>query len=133
MLFDKIFFKFIIAGVLNTIVGAGIMFILYNIAGFGYWPSSAANYIFGGIFSFFLNKYWTFQVKTWSLFMVISFILTIAVSYFIAYGISKPLINHLLINNDLYIRENIALASGMILFTGINYILQRLVVFKKKD
>jgi uncharacterized protein with PQ loop repeat len=62
--------------------------------------------------------------------MVIAFILTIAFSYFIAYGISKPVINFLLKDISLKTRENIALFTGMCLFTGINYLGQRLVVFK---
>jgi putative flippase GtrA len=62
--------------------------------------------------------------------MVITFILTIAFSYLVAYGISKPVINFLLKDIPLKIRENIALFTGMCLFTGINYLGQRLVVFK---
>jgi hypothetical protein len=64
--------------------------------------------------------------------MVITFALTIAFSYLIAYGISKPIINYLLKDFPVKIRENIALFTGMCLFTGINYLGQRLVVFKPK-
>jgi hypothetical protein len=63
--------------------------------------------------------------------MVITFILTIAFSYLIAYGISKPAMNYLLRNNPQKVRENLALLTGMCLFTGINYLGQRLVVFKE--
>jgi hypothetical protein len=58
--------------------------------------------------------------------------LTIAFSYLIAYGISKPVVNFLLKNNPQKIRENIALFTGMCLFTGINYLGQRFIVFKTK-
>ena len=54
---DEKLFKFLLVGVINTIVGAGIMFLLYNFFGFSYWISSVCNYIFGGILSFFLNKF----------------------------------------------------------------------------
>ena len=59
--FDEKFFKFIIVGVINTLVGMGIMFGLYNLANLkaldsgylfddmGYWISSAANYIIASI------------------------------------------------------------------------------------
>jgi len=60
---DKKLGKFIIVGIINTIVGCGVMFGLYNLAGCSYWMSSAANYIVGSILSFFLNKYYTFQHK----------------------------------------------------------------------
>ena len=133
IIFDKKFFKFILVGIINTLVGSAIMFSLYNLAHFSYWVSSFCNYFFTSILSFFLNKYFTFSVKHWSIFMVIAFILTIAVSYLLAYGISKPAMNYLLRNNPVEIRENIALFTGMCLFTGINYLGQRLIVFKSKD
>jgi hypothetical protein len=63
--------------------------------------------------------------------MVIAFVLTIAFSYLIAYGISKPAMNYLLRDSPQKIRENLALLTGMCLFTGINYFGQRLVVFKE--
>jgi putative flippase GtrA len=130
---DKTFIKFIVVGIINTIVGSGLMFILYNLFKVNYWFASAANYIVGSIVSFFLNKYFTFKVKEWNLFMVIAFIVNIAVSYFVAYGLAKPAMNYLLRKNSLVIRENAALFTGMCLFTGINYIGQRMVVFKSRE
>ena len=131
-LIDKVFLKFIIVGIINTLTGSVIMFILYNIAGVGYWFSSAANYVIGSVLSFFLNKYFTFNVRQWSGFMVIAFVLTIGLSYLFAYGVSKPAMNYLLRNSPLKIRENAALFMGMCLFTGVNYLGQRVVVFKPK-
>jgi hypothetical protein len=61
--------------------------------------------------------------------MIIAFILNIAISYFIAYGLAKPLINYFLNNKPQNIRENVALFVGMCLFTGLNYLGQRFVVF----
>ena len=132
MIFDKKFFKFILVGIINTVVGSAIMFSLYNLAHLSYWVSSACNYFFGSILSFFLNKYFTFTVKEWSLFMIVAFILNIAISYFIAYGLAKPLINYFLDNESQNIRENVALFVGMCLFTGLNYLGQRFVVFNKR-
>jgi putative flippase GtrA len=131
-LFDKIFFKFIAVGIVNTLVGSVIMFVLYNIAGVGYWFSSAANYVVGSVLSFFLNKYFTFNEKHWSVFMVLAFILNIAICYGIAYGIAKPVMNYLLRTNSIKIRENAALFTGMCFFTGLNYLGQRFVVFRNK-
>ena len=131
-IFDMKFIKFILVGIINTIVGSAIMFILYNIAGVGYWFSSAANYVIGSVLSFFLNKYFTFNVRQWSVFMIVAFVVNIAVCYGIAYGIAKPAMNYLLRNNSIKIRENAALFTGMCLFTGINYLGQRFVVFRKE-
>jgi len=128
--FDRKFFKFILVGIINTIVGSAIMFLLYNAAHLSYWLSSACNYFLTSILSFFLNKYFTFNIRHWSAFMVIAFVITIAFSYLIAYGISKPAMNYLLRESPQKLRENAALFTGMCLFTGLNYLGQRLVVFK---
>ena len=132
-LFDKKLLKFIIVGIINTITGSAIMFFLYNLANFSYWLSSAANYVLVSILSFFLNKYFTFGIRRWSVFMVLAFCLTIAVSYLTAYGISRPVVNFLLKDSTVRVRENIALFTGMCLFTGINYLGQRLVVFRGQE
>jgi len=132
VLFNRKFFKFILVGIINTIIGSAIMFFLYNVVCLSYWFSSACNYCFTSILSFFLNKYFTFGVKHWSVFMVFTFVMTIVISYLIAYGFSKSVINILLRYNSQRIRENAALFTGMCLFTGINYIGQRYIVFKRK-
>ena len=59
--------RFILVGVINTLVGTAIMFGLYNLAHCSYWVSSASNYILTSILSFFLNKFFTFQNKEKSL------------------------------------------------------------------
>ena len=132
MIFDRVFLKFILVGIANTVVGAGLMFVMYNCFGMGYWISSAANYVVGSILSFFLNKYWTFKVRRWSLYMAISFVLTIAISYFLAYKIARTAICYALADQSQKVRDNAALLAGMCLFTGLNYIGQRYIVFPKK-
>ena len=39
--------KFLMIGVLNTIIGASIMFAAYNLMGLNYWVSTSLNYIIG--------------------------------------------------------------------------------------
>lgn len=129
-LFDKKLPRFLLVGLINTLAGSAIMFSLYNIVHVNYWAASCANYTAASILSFFLNKYFTFGVKAWSLFMICAFIAVIAVSYGIAYGISKPLVSYLLKTCPVKTRENIALFTGMCFFTGLNYIGQRLLVFR---
>jgi len=131
-MFDNTFLRFVIVGSINTFVGGVFIFILYNVIETGYWLSSATSYILVTILSFFLNKYFTFGVKGWSAIMVISFVLTIVISYLIAYGVSRPVMNYLLRNNTQKIRENVALFTGMCLFTAVNYLGQRFIVFRIK-
>jgi len=126
------FIKFIIVGIINTLVGSILIFILYNAAGIGYWLSSGISYVFVSILSFFLNKYYTFTVTEWNIFMITAFAVNIAICYVIAYGIARPVMNYFLRNNQLNIRENAALFTGICLFTGLNYLGQRFIVFRKK-
>jgi putative flippase GtrA len=133
--FDVTLLKFILVGIVNTLTGSLIMFILYNAAGWSYWLSSGCNYFFTSILSFFLNKYFTFQAKQWSPLQIVFFILTIVISYLFAYGISKPLIYRLIGKTGYSIKfqENISLLTGMVLFTAFNYLGQRMVVFRRTD
>lgn len=156
-LFDAKLLKFIIVGVINTLVGTAIMFGLYNlilpalgwfpaeksydIAVFGhsftitdlnFWIASAANYILTSILSFILNKHFTFKNKERSFAVVVRFVLNIAVCYILAYGIAKPLTVALLSGCSQKVQSNIAMLVGMCFFTGFNYLGQRLFAFRDK-
>ena len=127
---DKTVYRFIIVGVLNTIVGTAIMFIFYNVFHFDYWISSAANYFFGSILSYFLNKYYTFSYRKKEWKSAIRFIVNIVVCYFIAYGIAKPTMSWLLSGATKAVQENIAMVFGMGLFVVLNYFGQRFYTFR---
>ncbi len=133
ILIDKKFFKFLLVGIINTLIGAGVMFFLYNVIHTGYWFSSACNYIAGGIVSFFLNKYFTFSNHEKSIKQVIIFILNLVICYVIAYLIAKRAIYSILSAQTETIRGNVAMVCGMVLYTILNYIGQRLIVFAEKD
>lgn len=122
--------RFIIVGIINTLVGAGVMFFMYNIAGAGYWVSSALNYIVGSIVSYFLNKYFTFRQKRKSLRIVLSFILNICVCYLLAYGVARPVVEIMLSGSTAAVTDNVSMLLGMAVFVGLNYLGQRFIVFK---
>ncbi|WP_428985222.1 GtrA family protein [Succinatimonas hippei] len=130
--FDITFFKFIIVGIINTVVGATVMFICYNILDYSYWISSTLNYVVGGIISFVLNKNFTFKQKSHVDFkQVILFALIIISSYFFSYIISLNISHIFFYDYPVLIQENIALCLGMIIYTFINYLGQKLLVFTK--
>ena len=131
-LFDRTVIKFLAVGVVNTLVGCGTMFLLYNLAHCSYWVSSAANYVVGGIVSFFLNKYFTFQNKTWEWSQVWKFAVNVTVCYLLGYGLAKSLVLHLLAGQAVNVQENVAMLVGMCLYTGLNYLGQRFFAFKGK-
>ena len=132
-LIDAKLLRFLIVGVINTLVGTAIMFGLYNLAHCSYWVSSAANYILTSILSFFLNKYFTFRNKDQSLRQVLRFAINIAVCYGLAYGIAKPLCRALLASASVSVRDNVSMLVGMVLFTGLNYLGQRFFAFKSEE
>lgn len=153
--FDIKFLKFLIVGVLNTIVGNGLSFVLLNLTGLGFWGSSAISYIIASVMSYFLNKNFTFQNKEKGVKPVLRFAINIAICYFLAYGIAQPFVKWLLslpsisiwVNNLLAtsfmiklfkgnlvkFTENLALLVGMILFTLFNYVGQRFFAFKEDE
>ncbi|MGV8983625.1 GtrA family protein [Clostridium sp.] len=133
-LLDKKFFKFLLVGIINTIFGTGIMFLLYNLASFGYWGSSAVSYILASILSFFLNKNFTFRNRESTVKTGLRFTVNIAVCYLVAYSISKPIVTRILTNTSLSksIVEQFSMLFGMVLFTALNYVGQRFFAFKEK-
>ena len=78
-LFDEKLLRFVLVGIVNTLVGTVIMFGLYNLAHCSYWVSSAANYILTSILSYFLNKYFTFQNRERSVGQVVRFVVNVPI------------------------------------------------------
>lgn len=130
---DWVTIKFLIVGVINTVVGTAVMFTAYNVLHLSYWLSSASNYVIGSIVSYVLNKHFTFQNKERSMKVVLKFVLNILLCYLLAYGIAKPLAMKLFIGMAVEIQENAAMFAGMVLFVGFNYIGQRYFAFRTKE
>ena len=95
--FDIKFWKFILVGVINTLVGNGLQFVLFALFAWdryewGVWLASALGYLIGSIVSYFLNKYFTFKntEKGWK--PILRFALNIAVCYALSYCIVIPVL-----------------------------------------
>ena len=52
--------------------------------------------------------------------------------YFIAYGLAKPLMWRLLADHSEKLRDNAAMLTGAVLYTGLNYLGQRFFTFRKQ-
>ena len=137
-LFDPTMFRFLLVGVVNTLVGCGAMFGLYNLAGLhswgeiGYWISSASNYVAGSVVSFFLNKHFTFKNQEKGPGVVFRFVLNILVCYLVAYGLARPAVGWVLGELELsgQLRGNLTMLAGSGLFVVLNYFGQRFFAFK---
>ena len=138
--FDIKFWKFIMVGILNTIVGMGLQFLFFNLFGWGEWISSIVGYILGSILSYFLNKYFTFKNKEKGWKPIAKFALNIAVCYGLAYGIAIPRTKWICVANSLTMfgwtvdkfAGNASMLVGSCLFVAFNYIGQRFFAFKEK-
>ena len=139
-LLDSSFIRFLIVGVINTLMGTAVMFGLYNIAGLhkwgqiGYWLSTIGNYTVGSVVSFFLNKHFTFKNKEKGKAVVIRFVINIAVCMTLAYGIAQKCVELALAGTFLsqQLQGNISMLAGMCLFVVLNYFGQRFFAFRKE-
>lgn len=128
---DITFWKFVLIGIVNTLVGTAVMFAAYNVLHLSYWISSASNYVVGSIVSYFLNKYFTFQNKEKSWKQLVKFALNITVCYLVAYGLAKPLVSWFLHGQSKSVQDNLSMLVGMGAFVVFNYVGQRVIVFRK--
>ena len=131
-LFDVKMWKFLLVGVLNTLVGDGLSFLLINVTAIGLWWGTALPMALASVMSYFLNKHFTFKntEKGWR--PVLRFAVNIAACYLLAYGIAIPLLTWVLAAQDPVLVKNVTKLAGMVLFTGFNYLGQRLFAFREK-
>lgn len=132
-LFDLKMWKFMLVGVLNTLVGDGLSFLLINVTDLSMWWATALPTAVASVMSYFLNKHFTFKntEKGWR--PVLRFALNIAVCYLLAYGIAIPVMQWVLSGADDALRDNICKLTGMCLFVSFNYLGQRLFAFREKE
>ena len=122
--------KFVMVGIVNTLIGTTIMFGFYNVFNLNYWISSASNYIIGSLVSYLLNKNFTFRFKEKGYYSLLRFIINILTCYLLAYGIAKPIMHWILSDFNKTIQENLSMLLGMCLFVVFNYLGQRFFTFK---
>lgn len=127
--FNVTLLRFLGVGVVNAIVGLSVMFLLYNLAGCGYWLSSAANYVTGGMVSFILNKFFTFNNRERLFGQIVRFVIVMALCYIAAYGVARPIAVAMLSHCSITVQENVAMVVGAVCYTILNYLFQRFFVF----
>lgn len=129
-LLDASLVRFLLVGVGNTLLSAGIMVWLED---WGYWPSTAVAYLAGAVLSFFLNRSFTFHSEEALLPSAGKFAVNVAVCYVLAYALAQPLGRALLGNlglTGLWL-DRLTKLGGMGLYTLLNYFGQRFFAFRK--
>lgn len=130
---DKSLLFFLIIGGLNTIVSTLGSQLLYG--ALGYWGSTALMFAICSIFSFIFNRKYSFQSNAPLLQSALRFTIVIAACYLLAFGVAKPLTNW--VCNAFFPqlstvwRDRVAMLVAQVIFTGCNYIGQRLWAFKE--
>jgi len=127
-------------GVINTMMGWGIMAVLYNLIHMNYWVSSGISYFIGSVFSYHANAKLTFKVENRDKWLPWRFALNIIVCYLVSFSVAQPftakLLNALGLFSDgrisVALLDNIAMIFGMGIFIVMNFFGQKLFVFQKR-
>jgi putative flippase GtrA len=119
------FYKFIVVGVVATLVNYSIFYILLEFLKINYLISSAFGFLFGMVIGYFLNRKWTFQIEIKTTNAEI-------IKYFLVYTFSLILsLIFLKITVDAFkINAKIANFFALILTTFTNFIGIKITVFK---
>ena len=120
------FIKFNAVGLINT----GVDFLVFEVlifAGIHYIPAQIVSYACGMLNSYLLNSRWTFQDKSDSAGRVFAFALVNLVSLGVSIGVQALLLNAVTKS------ETIAKIISLPFSIGVNFLGNRLFVFRKKD
>ncbi|MEH7304024.1 GtrA family protein [Neobacillus drentensis] len=127
--------RFIMVGLVNTMVGLSVMYLLLHGLGLSYWMSTFLGNSVGACVSFFLNRRFTFRSDVSVLNGLLRFVLVILICYFISYTMGENLVQWLLVNNDTItsrVKTDLAVLISTFLYTMLNYLSQKLIVFHKR-
>jgi len=127
------FFRFLLVGVINTIIGLSVMFILLNLIGWTYWLATFVGNCIGAGVSYVLNRSFTFNSNVNGSKGIPKFFLVILSCYVLSYfigGVAAKSI-HLSSQTFSYIsKDELAVLIGTVLYTFTNYLGQKFIVFR---
>jgi putative flippase GtrA len=127
------FTRFLFVGVVNTLTGLSIIFVLLNVLGLSYWISTFVGNCVGAVVSYLLNRSFTFNSQIDFAKGIPRFITIILVCYFLSYSLSEFLadgVYQLYSPIPFFNEEEFAIILGSGLYTISNYLGQRNFVFR---
>jgi putative flippase GtrA len=130
------FIRFIIVGVANTIIGLSIMFVFFRLLGLSYWSATFLGNTAGACVSYCLNRSFTFKSNSNVPKSLIRFTVVILICYFISFYIGKQAVHLVLMHTHAFsasISSEIAILVSTCLYTLLNYILQKFIVFPQRS
>jgi putative flippase GtrA len=129
------FFRFLLVGIVNTIVGLSFMYLFFHVFSYSYWISTFIGNIIGACVSYFLNRTFTFKSTDDYGKSMIRFAVVILICYLISYYLGEK-IAYFLFSQIPFISSKYAADAAILFGTGFytitNYLGQRLFVFQRK-
>ena len=120
------FLRFCAVGVVNTLLGLGLIFALMRFGGVQYILANAVGYAVGITVSFVLNRSWTFYHKGPLLLSAARWILVVAIAY--AANVFMVILSHEYFGIDRYISQ----VLGNLAYTCLSYLGGRFYAFSPK-
>ncbi|WP_191275716.1 GtrA family protein [Neobacillus kokaensis] len=130
------FIRFILVGVVNTIIGLSVMFLFYHIFGLSYWKATFLGNSIGACISYCLNRSFTFKSNASVSSSLVRFAGVILFCYFVSFYIGKHAVHFVLNNTHIFsatISTDLAILVSTCLYTLLNYCLQKWIVFPQKN
>lgn len=127
-------FRFLLVGLVNTVIGLSAMYGLLHLAGFSYWWATFGGNSIGAAVSYFLNRSFTFRSNHPVSSTGTRFVLVILICYVIAYPVGKGMAVQIIEAIQIVpanLTEDLAVLFGTGLYTILNYVGQKKVVFGK--
>lgn len=119
--------RFCAVGILNTLVGLTLIFLLMRFIGFNYVIANAAGYAIGFVMSFFLNRAWTFQHKGSIAHSAMLWMVVVGFAY--ASNLAVIVVAH----SDFGVNQYAAQVLGVATYTALSFLGGRYYVFQAAD
>lgn len=116
--------RFAMVGVLNTIVGVAVIFILYSGFGYGLMVSNAVGYGIGLVLSYVLNGSWTFGSSSYQLTDIGRYAVLVCVAFVVSFLLIERLMS-------LGLPYWIAQVSGVVAYSVLVFLGMKYAIFTK--
>lgn len=126
-------FRYLLVGGSNTCICWVLSFLL-PYAGLGYWVISAITMVFGAVYTYLLNRKYTFQRGDIAHKKAMpKFILNISICYVLSYVLLKPLLNRIAPPDFLSMEmwTGVTLIIANVVYIVLNYVGQKFFAFGK--
>ncbi len=130
------FVRFMIVGLINTLVGLTIMYGLCHLANQSYWLSTFIGNSVGAVVSFNLNRSFTFKNNGSIQKSIIKFLLVILFCYFISYHLGTLLVDWSIkdrMDYSISFQTDLAILLSTAIYTITNYFCQKQFVFRMEE